>query len=265
MDRQQLIMNLAETREDQVLLARVWDRISAGSRRNIPASTCFLTEREQLLAGRLLCQGGLGEPVFFGGFSGAQRQVAVYIPDYYEPENFLCSEDGPVAALRVSYSEFDTLSHRDFLGSLMGQGVKREILGDLLPGTGSCDILVLREMADYLVSQLTQVGRARVRTIRIELKQLQVPEQKVKVINDTVASLRLDSVMAAGFQQGRSKAAELIRAGRAELNHMAQDKPDALVREGDVLSVRGLGKLRVAQVKGQTKKGRVALVLERFL
>ena len=265
MDKQKLILSLAETQEDQVLLARAWDRFSAGARKNIPTASCFLSGREQLLAQRLIRQGGLGEPVFFGGIPTAERRVLAYVPDYYDQEEFLAGEDGPVAALRVRYSEYDTLSHRDFLGSLMGQGIKREILGDLLPGEGSCDVLVLREMAGYLASQLTHVGRARVQVQQIALSQIQVPEQKVKVIRDTVASLRLDSILASGFQQGRGKAADFIHAGRAEVNHMTVIKPDAMVSEGDVISVRGLGKLRVAEVRGQTKKGRTAVVLEKYL
>lgn len=265
MDKQKLIASLAETQEDQLLLARVWDRFSAGVRRNIPTATCFLSGREQLLAKQLIARGGLGEPVFFGGVPGSERQVVAYVPDYYEPEEYLSGEDGPVSALRVTYSEYDTLNHRDFLGSLMGQGIKREVLGDIFPNKNSCDMLVLREMAAYLTQNLTHVGRAKVETVEIPLSDVLVPEQKVKVIRDTVASLRLDSVMASGFQLGRSKAAGYITGGKTEVNHVSVEKPDALVAEGDVISARGLGKMRVAQVKGQTKKGRLALVLEKYI
>ena len=265
MDKQKLIQSLSDTSEDAVLLARVWDRISAGARRNIPSATCFLSGREQVLAERMCRSSGLEEPVFYGGFASAERKVAVYLPDYYEPEEYLTGPDSPVAALRVTYSDYDTLNHRDFLGSLMGQGIKREILGDLLPGEKSCDMIVLREMADYLCGQLTQVGRARVHTTRIPFQEIQVPEQKVKVIHDTVASLRLDSVVASGFRQGRGKAAEAIHSGRVEVNHFSVLKPDALVSEGDIISARGYGKLRVAKINGQTKKGRTAIVLERYL
>ncbi len=265
MDRQKLILSLSETQEDQILLARVWDRISAGFQRSIPSATSFLSGREQLLAEQLCRQGKLPEPVFFGGYAAAERRVAIYLPDYLEPEEYLSGEESPVAALRVTWSDYDSLSHRDFLGSLMGQGIKREILGDLLPGEGVCDVLVLRDMADYLFRELTHVGRAKVRTERIALNDLQVPEQRVKTVRDTVASLRLDSILASGFGQGRSKAAALVHAARVELNHKTVLKPDAPVSEGDVISARGLGKLRVKQVKGQTKKGRVAVELERYL
>lgn len=265
MDRQKLIASLAETREDQVLLARVWDRYAAGERKNIPTNTCFLSGREQILARRLLERGGLGEPVLWGGVDRAERKVLCYVPDYYDAREFLEGEEGPVAALRVTCSGYDSLSHRDFLGSLMGQGIKREILGDIFPGEGHCDILVLREMAEYLSRNLTQVGRARVDTREIPLRELQVPEQKVKVITDTVASLRLDSVLASGFQLGRSKASVFITAGKTEVNHMTVLKPDAFVAEGDIISVRGLGKVKVEKIKGQTKKDRTALVLHKYV
>lgn len=234
-----------------------------GQRKNIPAASCFLTGREQLLCRRMLLQAGLPDPLFFGGPEGAERQVAVYVPDYIDPQAYLLGEEGPVAALRIHYSPCHTLTHRDFLGSLMGQGIKREVLGDLFPGEGHCDLLVLRDMGEHL--GLTQVGRAPVRTEQIPLSALEIPEQRVKSISDTVASLRLDSVVASGFQLGRSKAAGLIQAGKAEINHLPTLKPDAPVKEGDLISLRGLGKLRLAQVRGQTKKGRIALVLERFL
>ena len=265
MEKQTLIQNLAESQENAVLLARIWDRLSAGERRNIPVGSSFLTGREQLLVGQMARQGGLAEPVFFGGYAGAERCIAAFIPEYYTPEDYFNSNDGPVTAMRVTYSEYDSLNHRDFLGSLMGQGIKREVIGDILPGEGFCDVLVLREMVRYLTDNLTQVGRAKVSAVEVPLTEIRAPEQKVRVINDTVASMRLDSIMASGFRQGRSKASALITAGKTEVNHMTALKPDAIVYEGDIISARGLGKLRVAQVKGKTKKGRISVILERYL
>lgn len=265
MERQKLIAALAKTPEDQVLLAKIWDRFSVGVRRNIPTATGFLSGREQVLAEQLIRRGVLGEPIFFGGPPSAERKILCHVPDYYEPEAYLMSEDSPLAALRVSFSAYDSLNHRDFLGSLMGQGIKREVLGDIFPGERCCDLLVLREMADYFCRELTHVGRAKVETREISLSELTVPEQKVKIIHDTVASVRLDSVMASGFQMGRSKAAAYITAGKTEVNHVPVEKPDALVSEGDIISARGLGKVKVSEVGGQTKKGRTALTLEKYL
>lgn len=264
MDKQTLLSSVAESPEDRLLLAKIYDKITAGERKNIPASTCFLTGREQILAGILTKK--LGIPVhFFGGVPGGERQVLCYIPDYYEPEDYLYGEDSPVAALRAEISDYDTLTHRDFLGGILAQGIKREVLGDIFVGERQCDFLVLREMAPYLLQHLSSVGRARIRLSEIPLQELEVPEQKVKEIRDTVAALRLDSVMASGFQIGRSKAQGFISAGKVEVNHAPSTKSDRLVAQGDIISCRGLGKMVVAEVKGQTKKGRTAVILKKYL
>lgn len=265
MDKQKLILSIAETGEDQVLLARIYDRISAGQRKNIPASTSFLAGREQVMAEQLIRRAGLEECHFFGGFHGAERKVLCYIPDYYTPDEFFFSEDSPVTAIRAQISAYDNLTHRDFLGSLMGQGIKREVLGDLLVKKEACDILVLKEMQKYLLDNLFSVGRAKVTVSPISLSELEAPEQKVKIINDTVASLRLDSIVSSGFQLGRSKASAYITGGKTEVNHVLTIKPDKMIEEGDKISVRGLGKITLKEVRGNTKKGRVAITVEKLL
>lgn len=217
------------------------------------------------MAEMLLRKSGMEECHFFGGFDAAERKLLCYIPDYYDPEEYVRSEDSPVTAIRAEISAFDKLTHRDFLGSIMGLGIKRETLGDILVTKDHCDILVLREMQKYLLDHLVSVGRAKVNVSTIALSELEVPEQKVKSITDTVASMRLDGIVASGFSLGRSKASAYITAGRTEVNHILCLKPDKTVEEGDVISVRGLGKLTVKEIRGQTKKGRISVTLEKLL
>lgn len=265
MDKQSLISSIAQTQEDTLLLAKLYDKLSAGERRNIPAATAFLTGREQLLARQLIDRAGIPDVHAFGGVSGAERQVLCYVPDYYEPEEFLTGEEGPIAALRAKISAYDHLEHRDFLGGILAEGIRREVLGDIFVGEESCDFLVLRDMAPYLLQQLSTIGRAKVTLTEIPLSDIQVPEQKVKVIRDTVASLRLDSVMASGFSMGRSKAQTYISAGKVQLDHLPVTKADREVAEGAVISARGLGKMKVTAVGGTTKKGRISITIERYL
>lgn len=265
MDKQKLIQALAETGEDQLLLAKVYDKLSSGERKNIPGYTCFLTGREQELAKMLTQRAGIPNVHFYGGPEGAERKILCYIPEYYEPEEFLSGEDSPLCALRAEISAYDSLSHRDFLGGILGLGLKREVLGDIYVSEDHCDFLVLREIAPYILEQLCAIGRARVHVSEIPLSEIHVPQQRVKTIADTVASLRLDSVMASGFQMGRSKAQSYISAGKTEVNHTLVTKADRVIQEGDIISARGLGKLKVVTVKGLTKKGRTGVVLEKYL
>ena len=129
-DRREKIARLAQSKEDEVLLARVYERITLAAQRNVPASTCFLSKREQMLCQELL----RGEDFrFFGGTELSEREVCCYLPEYLD-ESWLYSQDGPIAAVRASFFENDKLTHRDFLGSLMGSGIKRETVGDIYVG-----------------------------------------------------------------------------------------------------------------------------------
>lgn len=256
------IEKIAQSPEDKVLLAKLWDKITAGFRKNIMASTCFLSPRELNLAKFLF-----GQPEglhTFGGYPDAERMMLIYLPEYLD-ESAYYDEDSPVVCLRAVFYEGDTPSHRDFLGALMGSGIAREAVGDICVSKGSCDFFVTAEMAPYILQNLTGAGRTKLRLARIPLDQVQVPEPEVKQIKDTVASLRLDSIISSGFRIGRSLAAQHICAGKAAIDGLPCEKPDKTVDEGAKISVRGLGKIKLQQVNGQTKKGRISVVIDRYV
>lgn len=261
MDRSN-IEKIAQTSEDRLLLAKLWDKINAGIRKNIPSNTGFLSPRELELARYLF-----GEPeglYAFGGWEEAERKMLVYLPEYLT-EDALWEEDGPCACLRATFFQGDSLSHRDFLGALMAAGIARETLGDICVGRGSCDFFVTSEIAPYILQNFTSAGRTKLRLERIPLKEAAIPEPEVKEIKDTLASLRLDSVIASGFRIGRSLAAQYVSAGKAAIDGLPCEKPDKAVTEGMKISVRGLGKLRLAAVNGKTKKDRISVVIHRYV
>ena len=261
MDRSN-IEKIATNPEDRLLLAKLWDKIGAGIRRNIPANTCFLSPREQEMARYLFGD----EPglQFFGGYNDAERKMLVFLPDYLD-ENSLYSEDSPIVCLRAAYFEADDLSHRDFLGALMGAGIARETVGDICVGKGSCDFFVTSEIAPYIEQNFLSAGRTKLHLCVIPLEEAQIPEPEVKEIKDTVASLRLDSVIASGFRIGRSLAAQHIHAGKAAIDGLPCEKSDKTVCEGMKISVRGLGKIKLASVNGRTKKDRISVVIHRYV
>ena len=261
MDRSN-IDKIAQNAEDRVLLAKLWDKITAGMRKNIPANTCFLSPREQEMANYLFgCPEGLH---FFGGYPDAERKMLVHLPDYLE-ESALYEEDSPCICLRAAFFQGDSPSHRDFLGALMGAGVARETVGDICVGEGSCDFFVTAEIAPYLLQNFTSAGRTKLHLERIPLTDACIPEPEVKEIKDTLASLRLDSVIASGFRIGRSLAAQYVTGGKAAMDGLPCEKPDKPVSEGVKISVRGLGKIKLVKVNGKTKKGRISVVIHRYV
>ena len=261
MDRSN-IEKIAKTPEDRVLLAKIWDKICAGMRKSIPANTGFLTLRELDMCRYLFGnQEGL---ISFGGYADAERQMLVYLPEYLT-EDALYEEDAPLICLRATFFNGDTPSHRDFLGALMGEGIARETVGDICVGKGQCDFFVTAEIAPYILQNFTGAGRTKVHLEQIPLSEVAVPEVQTKEIRDTVASLRLDSIIASGFRIGRSAAAQYVTAGKVAIDGLPCEKPDKAVSEGAKISVRGLGKIRLTTVNGQTKKGRISVVIHRYV
>lgn len=261
MDRSN-IDKIAHTPEDRMLLAKVWDKISAGLRRDIVASTCFLSPRELEMTRYLFGdQPGL---VSFGGYEDAERRMLVYLPDYMEQDVLL--EDGsPVVCLRATWWGSGELSHRDLLGALMGAGIGRETVGDICVGKNSCDFFVTDEIAPYILQNFTSAGRTKLSIEQISTGEVSVPEPETKEIRDTVASLRLDSIISSGFRIGRSLAAQYISAGKAAIDGLPCEKPDKTVAEGSKVSVRGLCKIKLRTVGGQTKKGRISITIDRYV
>ncbi len=262
MDRKALLDRAAHGAEERVLLAHVLDKCEASRGRNVPAHTDFLSPSEARGAEELLHAAKYHDGwAFAGGYERAERRMLCFLPDWQETPD----EDDCIAALRVRWRAEDAPAHRDLLGSLMALGVARGKLGDILVSDGSADVLVCADAAEYLLREWTGAGRARFSPERVALGAIIVPERRVKELRDTVATLRLDAVTATGFSMSRAKAAELIASGRVQLGHRETVKPDAPVREGDVVSARGLGKFELAEVGGQSKKGRTAIVIHRYL
>ncbi len=256
MDRK--IAALCESEEEKMLLVRLSDKLERAMDRQVPASTCFLTLRQQALLNKLLPQCG-----FYGGTEGAERRVAYYLPEYLTKEDYFDSD--VIACICASFYEKNALSHRDILGALMGAGIKRETVGDIIVHENACEIFVLAELKRYLLDNLTSAGRHHLTVSEVDPKNVEKPPQKMKEARVTVSSLRFDSVISAAFHLSRGNAADAIRAGSASLNALTCLKPDRSVEQDDEISVRGLGKMKVLEIHGQTRKDRTALTVGIYL
>ncbi len=260
MDRNN-IDKIAKTTEDKRFLARLWDKINAGIRKNIPANSCFLSPREQEMARFLFGQQeGLH---FFGGHSDAERKMLVFLPEYLDVD-WLVESGGPIVCLRAEFFAGDSLTHRDILGALTGSGISRESVGDIFVGRGCCDFFITRELSPYILQNFTAAGRTKLHIRQISASEVAIAEPEYKEISDTLASLRLDSVISAGFRIGRNLACQHIHAGRAAVDGLPCEKPDRSIDEGMKISVRGLGKIKLVKVNGRTKKDRISVVIHRY-
>ena len=199
----------------------------------------------------------------FGGYEGAERKRAIVAPDYRmledEPEGIALLE------VRGSTQGHLELDHGDYLGAMLGLGIKRDRVGDLHIHDEFAHCLVAEEIADYINVHLRQVHRANVFTDIVPLNSLQTAVSAFEELSISVASLRLDGIASDVYRVSRSKIVDPIRAGRCRINWKVEEDPSAPLKEGDVVSMQGLGRFKVLSVEGVTKKGRVRVKVGKFI
>lgn len=262
MTKTQLLNQFAQSPEQRTLFASALDKADQAQQRQSPTASAFFTPEEQVQFSALLQHSGNIPHLFFGGYPQAQRKLCYFPPPWQDLDQIAPS----TLPLRVVQATFKgELSHRDILGSLMGLGLTRGKFGDLLLSPNLCQVMVAEDTLPILLSQWSTAGRYPLSLVQIPLEELEVSPQQTKEITSTLSTLRLDSLVATGFSLSRSKAAALIAGGKVSLNHQDCQKPDKSVAEGDILDCRGLGKCLLTQVKGQSKKGRTIVTLERYL
>lgn len=260
MDKTKILDHLAVDADSRLSLARLLDQLELCRRKNVPTHSHFLSDGEQRLAVQAIAAAGGPEHRFDGGYEGASRQVCVFLPDWCRTV-----PDDVLAAVETPLPREGTLTHRDFLGSLMGLGVTRDLLGDILVGEETAQVVCLASALPILLDQWREVGRHAVSPRAVSLSALSSGVEKVQRLTETFQSLRFDAVAASAFRISRAKAAALIAGGKLLVNHLPCVKPDRLLTEGDTLTGRGLGKCRLSKVNGLSRKGRIMVELERYV
>lgn len=196
-----------------------------------------------------------------GGFMNAERVKAAFVS-----EDFFGQPDYGISCFLAAWDKrYYDLSHRDVLGAFMGSGCKREALGDIVFVPDGAQFVVEKTLVNYLQGNLTQIGSAPVTLTEINKDDLLQKEEKVKVINATVADLRLDAVAAAGYGVSRSRMADEIKSLNVKVNWKEAKKAAQSVNVGDVISFRGRGRVEIEEIKGTTKKGRISVTLKRYI
>ena len=270
-------------KEDKILLATIEDKIEKSAKNYTVLTSGFLDLRQRGLV-TALCKGSpevilLNEPpgeesdnidssgngrvraFFYGGYEDAERCVLVLLPDYSD------FSEQPIALLKVRTKGGMSrkLSHRDYLGSLLGLGIKREKVGDIIVLDEGADIIILKELSEYLAVNYEKAGRANLNVEIADISELDTGKINIEEKRDTVASLRLDSIKSSAFGISRGKAQEAIKAGLVFVNSGAALKPDMQIDEGDKLVLRGRGKAVLREITGKSRKDRICVVFDKYV
>lgn len=265
-DKTQLLGSYAKDPQTRRLFASALDRAQQAQQRQMPTTTGFFTQEEQADFSALLDRWGPVDHRFLGGYPGAQRRLCYFPPPWQSLADMddLAEVEEAAGLVAISGHCGGEVGHRDVLGSLMGLGLQRVKFGDILIQDQGCQVIVQGETGALLLSQWCQVGRYSLQLEEVALSALVVPEEQFQEVRCTLAGLRLDGVVAAAFSLSRSGASALITGGKVSLNHRDCQKTDRAVVAGDLLVCRGLGKCRLAEVQGQSKKGRTVVIFHRY-
>ena len=245
-------------KDDKILIAWAKDRLNQCEDCYMTTRTDFLDLHQKTLIYNMIKTIPHGCKVeFFGGYEDSERIVCFFLPEYATIEDI---EELVVAKVTVS-SEGRKLTHRDYLGALLALGIKREKTGDILVRQDGADIIILKDLAEFIEMNFTQVGKVPISVKITGLDQLEIPENSCIEKEDTVASLRLDNVISSAFGVSRTKAVEAIKKGIVFKNSLECTKPDKEVQEGDKLVLRGKGKAYLLEKGGLSRKGRIYIKL----
>ena len=258
-----------------LLEARLADAIDR-CERGIPTHLSFLTPRDRVRAERILRARGVWDrALLWGGYTTAERVCLFLLPDYLaaclsaapsecDPNEVLAllGEEGTDAlcAVLIEGSGFHTLSHRDFLGAILGLGLERDALGDVAVQNERAAVLFCpRALVPFLEEHFCKVGSDTVRVRPYEVDEAFTDGRHYRAISDTVASERLDCVIASLCNLSRDAAQTLIRSGAVEVDYEPTERVDLILSPPTTLSARGYGRFILRAFDGETRKGRLRL------
>ncbi|MCG8481986.1 MAG: YlmH/Sll1252 family protein [Clostridia bacterium] len=245
---------------DKEIIDKIKGKATLCEKKGIVAFTDFL-DPIQLETGKALAKPLMDTSCFsFGGYEDSERNILIFHPYYVEREKI----EYPIKAISI-HNKTSPFQHRSVLGAILGLGLKREKIGDILTDNHRADVILYKEAAEVVLLFLNKVGNQNVTCQEISFEQMNTKSIQYKWIHATVASLRVDAIISCGFGQSRRNSSEVLKSGRVKVNYKEIDSPGYLLKEGDQVSVRGKGRVLLEKVDGLTKKERIKVVIRRVL
>lgn len=265
-------MTVNEDKNLTILFARL-DDLHRNADRGVLGSTSFLSPRDLHFAQmHLKSIGRLAWAVAFGGYADAERKRLYILPEFMEGAEYRdfaeYGFENDISLVEIIGSGYRKLSHRDFLGSVLGLGLERDVIGDVIVRDGdkpSATIICDSAVAHFICENLSKVGSDTVKARELDVSDIKLPERKFLHITDTVASERLDGVISSLLSLSRERAKEIVLDGAVEIDYEPCERPDKALVSPCVISIRGYGKFRINSLADRTKKGRIRLDADKYV
>ncbi|MCI8745966.1 MAG: RNA-binding protein [Lachnospiraceae bacterium] len=250
------------TREEQQLEKRFLDLAETAYQRGIVTYSDFLNLNEQHIFHSIRPRLSYIQAESFGGYEAAERQMAAFVPD----APMFCPKY-PIACIKIEplQKKFaEKLAHRDYLGALLNLGIERSKTGDILVEEERAFLFCQEKLADFVCENLTRIRHTMVTAQGVEKEDFSY-EPKLREITGTMASVRLDSLLSLAFGASRSSLTGQIEGGKVFVNGRLVTSNGCQPKEGDLISVRGMGRFRLEAIGGQSKKGRSYVTVLKYI
>ena len=267
MNKQEILKQYANE-EDKLFIAKVMDKLNTVNMRNYMTSTDFLDLHQQKLAQDFLKKQKVNDYFFFGGNEYTERKILFLFPDKLNKEIALEEAKNWIQVVRIELPKYnnDVYTHRDYLGGMIKLGIKRDKTGDIFVYPEGADIVVQKEIAQFLqdnLSKLTRFSKSNIEVLHI--KELKLPEIKYEESTIIVPSLRMDSVVSEILRISRNKTSQIIEEERIFINFELCTNRSKILKIGDKISIRGKGRFEIAEELGSTKKDNIKLKILKYI
>ncbi len=271
MEKQELLKQFPK-QEDKLLVSKILDKLKFMHTKNQVQVTEFLDAYQQNTVNRVLKASNETNYILYGGYEEAQRKMLFIYPEKVEEifsretANSIFMQNIKVISIILPQELQGKYNHSEYLGGIMKLGIKREIIGDIIVNESGADIIVQAEMAEYLKSHLQDLTRFQKSEISIkEISDLSIVPVKKEEMVILIPQMRLDVVVSEILHLSRSKANEIIAEERVFINYELKTKNAAMLKENDILTIRGKGKFEIGQILSTTSKGKIRLMVRKYV
>ena len=266
----QEILNKYDNEEDRLLVSKILDKLEFVQKKNSIETTDFLDMHQKAVVEKVLKSQKITNYICYGGYSNAERVMLVIYPEKLEEvfNNNQYDFNNIVRVVKVTLPNEmrGKYSHRDYLGAVIKIGLKREKVGDIIVNLDGADLIVSKDISKYIVDSFKELTRFSKSDIYEEnIEKLNITEPKTEVLNIIIPSMRMDSIVSELIRTSRSKALEIINAERVFVNSEVITKNSKMLKENDIITVRGKGRFKIIKILNSTKKGNLVLEVEKYI
>lgn len=269
MNRQE-ILSKYEGEEDKLLVSKLLDKIELVDKKNNIENTDFLDIHQRGILERVLKTVKYKNYIIYGGYENAERTMIILYPEKLETvfEKGLFDYNSILQVIRITLPNEmrGKYNHRDYLGAVIKVGIKREKVGDIIVSIDGADIIATKEMVSYLSTSLSELTRFSKSNFEIhKIEELNIVPPKTEIINIIIPSMRMDSIVSEIIRTSRSKAMDFIETERVFINSELVTKNAKILKENDMITIRGKGRFKINKILNSTKKGNLVVEVEKYV